>query len=192
MYSDRCIISVFFSYFDHCLCIIPQVDPSEVWLRAEQDNRAFFPEDSGHFNFHDANLLFGAVLFVEGSNLVTPTNPHQTVSSTAQSSGSGASASYNSNPPPPAFKSVIPKQAVPKGPTSTVKIIRAKMDRTRTGKVEFTQEAQMHLDVAESTANVQYVLNEVQQRWGHQYVLVTIDGLELEDGEGTKGEVIAM
>ena len=167
-----------------------QVDPSEVWLRAEQDNRAFFPDDSGHFNLHDANLLFGAVLFVEGSNLVSPPNPRLTVSSTAQSSGSGASASFNSNPPPPAFKSVVPKQAMPKGPTVTVKIIRAKMERSRTGKVECTQEAQLHLDVAESTANVQYVLSEVQQRWGDQYVLVTIDGLELEDCEGTKGKIL--
>lgn len=71
-----------------------------------------------------------------------------------------------------------------------MKIIRAKMERSRTGKVEFTQEAQMQLDVAESTANVQYVLSEVQQRWGDQYVLVTIDGLELEDCEGTKDKIL--
>ena len=158
-----------------------------MWLRAEQDNRAFFPDDSGHFNLHDANLLFGAILFVEGPNLAAISNPRLTVSSSAQSSGSGASASYNSNPAPPAFKSVIPKQAVPKGSTASVKIVRAKMERSQTGKVEFFQEAQMHLDVTESTANVQYVLNEVQQRWGEEYVLVTIDGLELEDCEGTKG-----
>ena len=119
----------------------------------------------------------------------TPTNSRLTISSTAQSSSSGASASYNSNPPPPTFKSVIPKQPVPKGPTVNVKIIRAKMDRLRTGKVEFTQEAQMHVDVTESTANVEYVLNEVQQHWGDQYVLVTVDGLELEDCEGTKGKL---
>ena len=122
--------------------------------------------------------------------MASPTNPCLTISNIAQSSGTGASASYNSNPPPPAFKSVIPKQAMPKGPTSTVKIIRANLERSRTGKVEFTQEAQIHLDVMESTANVQYVLNEVQQRWGEEYVLVTIDGLELEDCEGTIGKAL--
>ena len=84
-------------------------------------------------------------------------------------------------------RSVVPKQAAPKDPTITVKIIHAKIDRSRTRKVKFTQEAQMHLDITESTVNVQYVLNEVQQRWGDQYVLVTIDGLELEDCERTKG-----
>ena len=65
-----------------------------------------------------------------------------------------------------------------------IKIIRAKMDSSRSGKVEFTQEAQMHLDIAESTANV---FREVHQRWGEEYVIVTVDGLELEDCEGTRG-----
>ena len=29
---------------------------------------------------------------------------------------------------------------------------------------------------------------EVQQRWGDQYKIVTADGLDLEDCEGTRGE----
>ena len=121
----------------HAVWLCSYINNSEVWLRAEQDNRAFFPDDSGHFNLHDANLLFGAIHFVEGPNLAAISNPRLTVSSSAQSSGSGASASYNSNPAPPAFKSVIPKQAVPKGSTASVKIVRAKMERSQTGKVDF-------------------------------------------------------
>ena len=61
-------------------------------------------------------------------------------------------------------------------------IVRAKMDS------EFSQKAQMHLNVAESTANVNHILREVHQRWGEEYVIVTVDGLELEDCEGTKGK----
>ena len=168
-------------------CVMIQVDPAEVWLRADVDNRGFFPDDSGNFNLTEASLTFGAVLFVEGPNLGSSANSRLTVSSTAQSSSSGASASYKTNPPPPAFKSVIPaKQS--KGPSYTVKIVKAEMERSRTGKVDFTQEAQMHVDLIETTANVEYVLSEVQRRWGDQYVLVTIDGLELEDCEGTKGQ----
>ncbi len=125
-----------------------QVDPSEVWLRSEQDNRAFFPDDSGHFNLHEARLLFGAVLGVEGPNLPLSSIPRLTVASSAQSSGAGASPSYNSNPLPPAFKSVIPRQSSSKETTANIKIIRAKMDSSRSGKCEFTQEAQMHLDVS--------------------------------------------
>ena len=167
-----------------------QVDPAEVWLRAESDSRAFFPDDSGHFNLHEAHLLFGSVLGVEGPNLPLSSTPRLTVSSTAQSSGVGASASYNSTPPsgpPPTFKSVIPKHLSSKEPSMTVKIIRATMEHSRGGKVEFTQEAQMHVDVTETSANVQYITREAQQRWGEQYVLVTADGLELENCEGTKG-----
>ncbi len=159
-----------------------------MWLRAEQDSRAFFPDDSGHFNLHEAHLLFGAVLGVEGPNLPLSSMPRLTVSSSAQSSGVGASASYNSNPPPPAFKSVIPKQSSSKEATVNIKIIRARMETSRSGKSEFTQEAQMHLDISESNANVQHVLEEVQQRWGEDYMLVTLDGLELEDCEGTQGK----
>ena len=47
----------------------------------------------------------------------------------------------------------------------------------------------MHLDVCDSSANVAYITKAVQQRWGEQYVLVTADGLELEDCEATQGNV---
>ena len=75
--------------------------PSEVWLRAEIDNRAFYPDESGHFNLQEMSLLIGSVLSVEGPNLPPGAAPSVTVSSTAQSSGIGASASYNSTPLPP-------------------------------------------------------------------------------------------
>lgn len=129
--------------------------------------------------------MTGAVLIVEGPDLpphVGP-NPQVSVSSTAQSSGGGASSFYHSNPPP-AFKSVIPKS---KGATHTIKVVRATMETSRTGKVEFEQETQMHIDLTENTANVEHVIQEVKQLWGDSYVLVTVDGLQLEDCEGTQG-----
>ena len=70
-----------------------------MWLRAEADDRAYYPDEAGHFNLQDASLLFGAVLSVEGPSLPPGSAPSLTVSSTAQSSGVGASASYNSTPP---------------------------------------------------------------------------------------------
>jgi len=152
------------------------------------DNRAFFPDESGHFQLHDADLVFGSVLTVEGPNLPLGQAQRVSVSSTAQSSGMGASAAFNSHPPPPTFKSVIPKPSCSKEQTVSVKVIRAIMDASRSGKTEFTPEAQMHLDITESTANVEHVTREVQQRWGEQYRIVTADGLELEDCEGTQGK----
>ena len=81
-----------------------------MWLRAETDSRAFYPDELGHFNLHEASLLFGAVLFVEGPSLPPGLAPSPTVSSTAQSSGLGASASYNSTPQPPALKIGVKKK----------------------------------------------------------------------------------
>ena len=146
------------------------------------DNRAFF--ECGHFQLHDANLVFGSVLTVEGPNLPLGQAQHVSVSSIAQSSGMGASAAISSHPPPPTFKSVIPKPSCSKEQTASVKVIRAIMDASRSGKME----AQMHLDITESTANVEHVTREVQQRWGEQYRVVTTEGLELEDCEATQGK----
>lgn len=61
------------------------------------------------------------------------------------------------------------------------------MEKSRTGKVEFETETQMYIDLTESTATVEYVIQEVKHRWGDDYVIVTIDGLELGESEGTKG-----
>ena len=38
--------------------------------------------------------------------------------------------------------------------------------------------------------NEKHILEEVQQRWGDQHVLVTVDGLELEDCEGAQGKEV--
>ena len=46
---------------------------------------------------------------------------------------------------------------------------------------------QTFVDVTESTSNVNYVRNAVQKRWGEEYTLVTVDGLEIEDSSGTQG-----
>ena len=152
------------------------------------DSRAFFPDELGHLHLQDSDLMFGSVLTFEGPNLPLGQMQHVALSSTAQSSGMGASASYNSNPlPPPAFKSVIPKPSCSKEQVASVKVVRAVMNTSRSGKTEFTPEAQMHLDISESTANVEHVTKEVKQRWCEQYIVVTAAGLELEDCEGTQG-----
>lgn len=156
-----------------------------MWLRSEEDNKAFYPTESGQF-WLDGTLLYGCILIVEGPELQPspvsmPTS--RTVSSTATLGESGASASFRSGP---SFKSVIPSRAGKK-PKISVKIIRARMEHSRTGKVNFEQLSQMHLDISEKSANVPFVLGEVRKRWGEEYRLVTIDGLELEDCAGIRG-----
>lgn len=74
--------------------------------------------------------------------------------------------------------------------TINVKVIQASMKRLSSGKCTFTHLSQTFVDVTESTANVNYIKNVVQKRWGYNYVLVTADGLEIEDSSGTQGTCI--
>ena len=86
------------------------------------------------------------------------------MSSLAHSSSTGASALYSFNPTPPVFKSVIPKNSKETAMTN-IKIIQVKMESSRTGKITFTQEAQMHLDIAELTANVKHFGRSAAAVW---------------------------
>ena len=74
--------------------------------------------------------------------------------------------------------------------TIDVKVIQASMKSLLSGKCEFTHLGQTFVDVTESTANVNYISNVVQKRWGYNYILVTADGLEIEDSSGTQGNCI--
>ena len=42
-------------------------------------------------------------------------------------------------------------------------------------------------DVTEATANFHYISSTIQRKWGQEYILVTYDGLKLDDSSGTQG-----
>ena len=48
----------------------------------------------------------------------------------------------------------------------------------------------MHIDLVDATANVEFVNGTIQKRWGNDYVVVTNDGLELEDVPATQGQLL--
>ena len=62
-----------------------------------------------------------------------------------------------------------------------VKVMQATLRRAPSGKAEFTRENQTYVTVSEATANVDYVSQAIQRKWGFNYVLVTSDGLKLDD-----------
>ena len=62
-----------------------------------------------------------------------------------------------------------------------VKVVQATLRRAPSGKAEFTRENQTYVTVSEATANVDYVSQAIQRKWGFNYVLVTSDGLKLDD-----------
>ena len=61
------------------------------------------------------------------------------------------------------------------------------MTKLTNGKVEFQRLEQTHIVLEEQTANVQTVTNAVQQKWGAEFVVVTGDGLQVDDSSGTQG-----
>ena len=95
-------------------------------------------------------------------------------------------AGSSSTSTPTAFRSVIASR---KGATYNLKVVKAEMTKHAKGKVAFQPVNQTYIDLVESTANVEYILTLVQRRWGEDYIIVTNDGLQLEDSPATQGIV---
>lgn len=98
--------------------------------------------------------------------------------SLAVSGGSSQSVSY------PVFKSVAGKG---KNTVTTVKITKATMRQTPSGKVLFEKEGQIFIEVTEDTATVLYLSAAAKREYGESFILVTSDGLEILDRAATKG-----
>ena len=81
----------------------------------------------------------------------------------------------------------LPGSSTKKAQTMNVKVIQATIKRLPGGRCEFCHIGQTFVDIIESTANVHYIRSAVQKRWGSDHVLVTADGLEIEDCSGTQG-----
>lgn len=52
---------------------------------------------------------------------------------------------------------------------------------------EFHVMGQTYIEITDSTANLEYILGVITQRWGNGYTLVTSDGVPLEDSPTTQG-----
>lgn len=134
----------------------------------------YFPDETNsHFEL-SPNIEMSCLL-VEGS---------------PQNRGTFATPMPLATPGPSGSSGTSYRQLVPvskKGNTINVKVIQATMKRQPNGKYEFSSTGQAFIDVTDSTANVNYITNVVQKRWGSDFQLVTADGLQLEDSSGTQG-----
>ena len=94
-----------------------------------------------------------------------------------------ASAAASSSPP--LFRLVIASRKA----TSAFnpKVIKAQMVRDGK-KVELKGKHQTFIDIVETTAIVKHMLGVVRRRCGPDYILVTQDGLQLEDTPATQGK----
>ena len=174
-----------------------QVCPSEAWLRDEIDGTAHFPQPDGSFDLLGAGVSQYAHLMVEGRRVLdSPRVPNTTssmsLSSTpaagaASSATSSLTARGQSSPASsgsPFFRSVIaPKRA----PSFNLKVVKAKMFKN--GRItDFQPIHQTFIELVDSTANVEHILAIIRRRWGPDYILVTQDGLPLEDAPATQGD----
>ena len=152
---------------------------STVWLREESGSRAFFPDSqNSHFVLsHDVGIMI--------TDLVAMGSAAQGTASFAPSAARVPSISPSLASEP--STSGTPLQAVRKTQSSSVKIIQASVKRLANGKMDFTSHNQTFVDVTEATANVNYVASAVQRKWGSEYMLVTSDGLKVDDSSGTQG-----
>lgn len=168
-----------------------QVNGESAWLKEEVEGTAYLPREDGSFDLQDLTPF--STLTVEGP-LVVPAStspsvfrstgaPSQTISSTPTgSSFLGLAASSSSSPPP--FRSVLAQLSLP---SFNFKILKATMIRRGRGRAEFSPSSQTYIDLVETTANLEYIMGVIHRRWGSEYILVTNDGLELEDSPATQG-----
>ena len=68
-----------------------------------------------------------------------------------------------------------------------VKIVQAEMSLDESRKPVFDKLGQVFIDVTETTANITYITSFIQQKFGLDHVIVTGDGLKIEDSPGTQG-----
>lgn len=69
-----------------------------------------------------------------------------------------------------------------------MRVIQADLSFDDSKKPTFTKIGQVFIDVTEATANVAYVTSVIHQTFGSNYVLVTGDGLKINDSAGTQGQ----
>lgn len=61
------------------------------------------------------------------------------------------------------------------------------MKKTKSGKAEFSAIVSTYVDITEATANVTYLSHAIQNKWGSDHVIVSSDGLPIDDCSGTQG-----
>lgn len=59
-----------------------------------------------------------------------------------------------------------------------IQVVKASVAK---GKPEFEVDGQLVLDLNESTASLDFILSSVRDKWGSHYILVTNDGIEIEE-----------
>lgn len=153
-----------------------QVVPDTLYIKEEWGDVTFWANEGGRFNL--SHIADGTSMVIMGQNQDNTRN-----------SEAGNCLSYTA-PPAGTNKSRLPFRPFSKKGKSTsssststfgCKVVLAK----KNGK-SFTELNQTYICVNEETANVVYITEKVQEKWG-EAVLVAGNGLAIQDEEGTRG-----
>ena len=148
-----------------------QLDPKSIWLK-DLTGRCFFPQGDRFNDFPESWTLL-----VEGS----PRSDKKvlTLSSTGTSSSNSGPINCKGN-----FSG--------KSLSTTVKVFRAIMSTTSSGKVEFKSVDVTYVEITPSNCNIEHVQSHIQSRWGEEYVVVSNDGLPIGDCPATRGSELVL
>ena len=160
-----------------------------MYLKSEFGPKAFFPDPSNtSFGFTDdvADSVYS--FRVEGmptSSLKRPQHDMRPLAISSMPSSSQASTGRVGF----GFSHSTPSSSMGRksGNSSTLKVIQANVSKNVNGKLEFFKIGQMFVTLYEPTATVDYITAVIQKRWGKEYIIVTSDGLPIEDSSGTQG-----
>ena len=141
----------------------------------QQGQKVYFPDNTQDFHLNDVNER--EAIIVRGVKVQTQARFEVRVAASSSISATGT-------PNRPIFTTKKPLE-------STVKITKASINRM-SGRVGKEFEAQIFIDIREDTANVTYLNSMIQSKWGSNYVIVTSDGLPIEDCAATKGILFSL
>ena len=143
--------------------------------------RCYFPDSSGKFNFSSEVGRCVFSLVVEGAPFQAQTIP---VATAPYTPGPSSTTYQNQPASQPSYKPILGSR---KKDETNVKVVKATTTKLPNGKVKFNTESQTFVKLTESTANVPFISNAIQSIWGKKYMLVSNDGLEIQDSSGTQG-----
>ena len=115
-----------------------------------------------------------------------PRLPLSLVAGSSSSGGAGSSSSSSSSTSTPHTSKGLGNKVYNMCTTKVVKAEKLMVG----GKAEFTALEVMYVELKASTANVNYIQSYVQKIWGPQYVIVSNDGLQIQDTSATRGQFI--
>lgn len=163
-----------------------QLNLESLWLKEAGPGRsAFFPDTANEkFDFTADVGLFITRFIVEG----TQSRLRPAVSASMACPSTSRISSLSNIQPPPVYKS---NRASSGGPFANVKITYSIIKKSGS-RPDFKKLHQAFIKVNDDTANVHYLTYMIRQKWNCDLVLVTPEGMPIEDGSGTQGNLHAV